>query len=113
MQDPGMQKYVRNRLPDETVNHGSWNQTEPDQPEISAFDAKKKFGYFLKQKHRNAGYTYRLDGRREIFSQIKPMTVSASKNGAHSAPSLKRQSTRVKASKVTARARGFTWIILR
>src|SRR3984957_11140598 len=95
-----MQKQIRKRLPDpESKNSRIRNQPKPRFPESRAALAKKQRRKLLQHKHRNARNAYRLDSRREILSQVKPVAIPAAENRAHSATSLKRQPTRVKAAK--------------
>src|SRR5579872_383590 len=53
--DALMQKKIGKRLPDETVNCVSGNQSEPHQPEIPSSRAKKHARQFLKKKNGRAG----------------------------------------------------------
>src|SRR5579862_6480281 len=95
-----MQKQVRKRLPDPESKHSRIrNQAKPRFPETRTALAKKQRREFLQHKHRNACNADRLDSRREILCQVKPVTIPAAENRAHSSSSLKRQPTRVKAAK--------------
>src|ERR1700721_2464236 len=94
-----MQKQIRKRLPDPESKHSRIrNQSKPRLPETRAALAKKQRREFLQHKHRNACNADRLDSRREILCQVKPVTIPAAENRAHSSSSLKRQPTRVKAA---------------
>src|ERR1700726_2924694 len=80
-----MQKQVRKRLPDPESKHSRIrNQSKPRFPETRAALAKKQRRKLLQHKHRNARNADRFDSRREIFSQVKPVTISAAENRAHS-----------------------------
>src|SRR4029077_12027570 len=99
VQHARMQKQVRKRLPDPESKHSRIrNQSKPRFPKSRAALAKKQRRKLLEHKHRNACNADRLDSRREILSQVKPVTISAAENRAHSSSSLKRQPTRVKAA---------------